>query len=510
MTSQRIIRTYLGVAATTTLAQSLIWGVNTLFLLSVGLDIFQVMLVNAAYTVAQVIFEVPTGVVADTVGRRMSYLLAVGTILVSTLLYVGFGVAGYGIWPFVAASALLGIGYTFYTGAVDAWMVDALHSVGYEGRLEPIFARYGIMFGVFMLIGTTLGWPARPGRPLDPVRGAGGRAGARVPARAAGDARPRLQGAAADRRQLRPRDEAHRHRRGHLRPPRPRDPLHHVRVAGAGRVLHVRVLLVAEVLPRPARQGPGLGHRRDRRARRAHADPGQCPRRADHGARPRPRPDPHGVQRSDDGGGHRRRAGAAVLDRRAAVPGLDHGLRHLDAGQAGMARTRASRRSSARPSSRWTRCSAMAAPRWGRSASAGCRRRVSIPFAWLVGGVVQAASVPLLGVARRAERAEPAGPSRENPGASPASRWNRRAASARSRRSRAFPATRPPAAKAPSASPDRAQEAGRAARSARRGSSTGSLARRARCQRAEPCTWRCRSSTWCGGPRRRRACRRWA
>jgi MFS family permease len=157
MEAQRIIRTYYGVAATTTLAQSLIWGVNTLFLLSVGLDIFQVMLVNAAYTVAQVIFEVPTGVVADTVGRRASYLLAVGIILVSTLLYVGFGLAGYGVWPFAAASALLGIGYTFYTGAVDAWMVDALQSVGYEGRLEPIFARYGMTFGVSMLIGTTVG-----------------------------------------------------------------------------------------------------------------------------------------------------------------------------------------------------------------------------------------------------------------------------------------------------------------------------------------------------------------
>jgi MFS family permease len=157
MTAQRIIRTYYGIAATTTLAQALIWGVNTLFLLSVGFDIFEVMLINAAYTVAQVVFEVPTGVVADTVGRRVSYLLAVGTILVSTLLYVGFGLAGYGLWPFAAASALLGVGYTFYTGAVDAWMVDALQSVGYEGRLEPIFARYGITFGIFMLIGTTLG-----------------------------------------------------------------------------------------------------------------------------------------------------------------------------------------------------------------------------------------------------------------------------------------------------------------------------------------------------------------
>jgi MFS family permease len=157
MTARRIIRTYLGIAASTTLAQSLIWGINTLFLLSVGLDIFQVMLVNAAYTVAQVFFEVPTGVIADTVGRRVSYLLAVGIIFVSTLLYMAFGLAGYGVWPFAVASALLGLGYTFYTGAVDAWMVDALHSVDYQERLEPIFARYGMVFGVFMLVGTTAG-----------------------------------------------------------------------------------------------------------------------------------------------------------------------------------------------------------------------------------------------------------------------------------------------------------------------------------------------------------------
>ena len=99
MTARRIIRTYLGIAASTTLAQSLIWGINTLFLLSVGLDIFQVMLVNAAYTVAQVFFEVPTGVIADTLGRRVSYLLAVGIIFVSTLLYMWFGLAGLGVVP---------------------------------------------------------------------------------------------------------------------------------------------------------------------------------------------------------------------------------------------------------------------------------------------------------------------------------------------------------------------------------------------------------------------------
>jgi MFS family permease len=157
MTARRIIRTYLAIAATTTLAQSLIWGVNTLFLLGAGLDIFAVMVVNASFTVAQMFFEVPTGVVADTVGRRASYLLSVAIILVSTVLYVWFGMIEAGVLPFVLASVILGFGFTFYTGAVDAWMVDALGTVGYEGKLDPIFARYGMFSGAAMLIGTTLG-----------------------------------------------------------------------------------------------------------------------------------------------------------------------------------------------------------------------------------------------------------------------------------------------------------------------------------------------------------------
>jgi MFS family permease len=157
MDARRIIRTYLGIAATTTLAQSLIWGVNTLFLLDVGLDIFEIMVVNAAFTVSQMFFEVPTGVVADTLGRRASYLLSVGIILLSTLLYVWFGVHEAGVLPFALTSVVLGVGFTFYTGAVDAWMVDALGAVGYEGKLDPIFARYGMTFGVFMLIGTISG-----------------------------------------------------------------------------------------------------------------------------------------------------------------------------------------------------------------------------------------------------------------------------------------------------------------------------------------------------------------
>src|ERR1041384_6394459 len=152
--SQRIIRTYLLITLLFNLAASLIWGVDTLFKLHAGLDIFQVMLTNAAFTLGMVVFEIPTGVVADTLGRRVSLLLCVGTLLVSTLLYVTIAWEGWGFWPFVWTSVFLGLGYTFYTGAVDAWLVDALKASGYTEPLEPVFAKGQMVFGAAMLVGT--------------------------------------------------------------------------------------------------------------------------------------------------------------------------------------------------------------------------------------------------------------------------------------------------------------------------------------------------------------------
>src|SRR2546425_5727704 len=136
---------------------SLIWGIDTLFKLHAGLDIFQVMLTNAAFTLGNVLFEIPTGVVADTLGRRVSLLLCLVTLFATTLLYVAIAREGWGFWPFMWVSVFLGLGYTFYTGAVDAWLVDALKATGYTGPLESVFARGQMVFGAAMLLGTLSG-----------------------------------------------------------------------------------------------------------------------------------------------------------------------------------------------------------------------------------------------------------------------------------------------------------------------------------------------------------------
>ena len=80
-----------------------------------------------------VLFEVPTGIVADTAGRRASYLLGTVTLAGSTLLYVGLWQIEAPFWAWAVASMLLGLGFTFFSGAVEAWLVDALTATGFTG-----------------------------------------------------------------------------------------------------------------------------------------------------------------------------------------------------------------------------------------------------------------------------------------------------------------------------------------------------------------------------------------
>jgi MFS family permease len=88
LSAQSVINNYLIISGLYTLAASLIWGVNTLFLLDAGLSIQGVFIANAAFTAGMAIFEIPTGVVADTVGRRISFLISVVILFVTTWGYV--------------------------------------------------------------------------------------------------------------------------------------------------------------------------------------------------------------------------------------------------------------------------------------------------------------------------------------------------------------------------------------------------------------------------------------
>ena len=86
----------------------------------VELDPLRLVLLGTALEVAVLIFEVPTGVLADTYGRRRS--------VITGFLLMGSGFALEGAVPtfaaVLAAQAVWGVGYTFISGALEAWIAD--------------------------------------------------------------------------------------------------------------------------------------------------------------------------------------------------------------------------------------------------------------------------------------------------------------------------------------------------------------------------------------------------
>jgi MFS family permease len=157
MTAAAVQRTYLLLMLGNTLAASFIWGINTIFLLDAGLSNLEAFAANAFFTAGMVLFEVPTGIVADTIGRRASYLSGTLTLTAATLLYVLLWQIEAPFWAWALASLALGLGFTFFSGAVEAWLVDALTATNYDGDLESVFGRGQVVGGIAMLTGSLAG-----------------------------------------------------------------------------------------------------------------------------------------------------------------------------------------------------------------------------------------------------------------------------------------------------------------------------------------------------------------
>jgi MFS family permease len=155
--ARKVQRTYLTLQLFNTLAASLIWGINTLFLLDAGLNNLEAFAANAFFTAGFVLFEIPTGVVADLRGRRTSYLLGLLTLAISTVLYLFMWYVHARFWAWALASLFLGLGFTFLSGAFEAWLADALDHAGYKEKLESVLARGEIVEGSAMLVGSVAG-----------------------------------------------------------------------------------------------------------------------------------------------------------------------------------------------------------------------------------------------------------------------------------------------------------------------------------------------------------------
>jgi MFS transporter, DHA3 family, tetracycline resistance protein len=111
----------------------------------IGLDALQLVLVGTAMEVTIFLFEIPTGVLADVYSRRLSIII--GTVLMGAGFLVMGSIASFGAALF--SQFLWGVGYTFTSGAYDAWMVD---EVG-QARAGEGFTRGGQIGALAGLVG---------------------------------------------------------------------------------------------------------------------------------------------------------------------------------------------------------------------------------------------------------------------------------------------------------------------------------------------------------------------
>jgi DHA3 family tetracycline resistance protein-like MFS transporter len=141
---------YLTNAAAGAFVSSLIFTpLAVYYVTTVGLDPLQLVLVGTVLEGTIILFEIPTGVVADVYSRRLSIVLGRTLFGVAFLLEGSLPLFG----AILLAEVIRGIGETFLSGASQAWLAD---EVG-EARLGPIFLRAAQLRRAAGLLGIAAG-----------------------------------------------------------------------------------------------------------------------------------------------------------------------------------------------------------------------------------------------------------------------------------------------------------------------------------------------------------------
>jgi DHA3 family tetracycline resistance protein-like MFS transporter len=118
-------RFYLAARSTYALCWATIVTVNLVFMVEVAkLDPLQMVLVGTVLELSVFLFEIPTGVVADRVSRRLSVVIGHG------LMGVGFFVIVLvpEFWMILVSQIIWGLGWTFISGAYSAWLTSEIGS----------------------------------------------------------------------------------------------------------------------------------------------------------------------------------------------------------------------------------------------------------------------------------------------------------------------------------------------------------------------------------------------
>ncbi len=110
--------------------------VTTLFYLHRGLSYTEIFILAMVFGVGKILFEVPTGMLADKIGRKWSLILGILTFLVHYIIYF----FAHGLFEMIIGFLVMVLGVTFISGTVEAFVYDSLK---FCKRVKDMKKEYG-------------------------------------------------------------------------------------------------------------------------------------------------------------------------------------------------------------------------------------------------------------------------------------------------------------------------------------------------------------------------------
>jgi DHA1 family quinolone resistance protein-like MFS transporter len=131
----------------------LVFPILILLILDKGLSLFQAGTVLAIYSSTTMLLEVPTGGLADSIGRKKVYMMSVAVyIATAAALLLSFDFATVAV-----AGMIMGVGRALSSGAMDAWFVDEYKAACPEGNLQQALAKVNVFIPQGLGAGSLVG-----------------------------------------------------------------------------------------------------------------------------------------------------------------------------------------------------------------------------------------------------------------------------------------------------------------------------------------------------------------
>lgn len=117
------------------------------FLLEIGCSVSDIALLNVCFFIAIILAELPTGMLADGRSRAWAIRTGFAVRLAGIITYS----CARNFWGALAGEVLEALGFAFVSGALDAWITDALRRRGEEGERQYVLTTCGMITGFMML-----------------------------------------------------------------------------------------------------------------------------------------------------------------------------------------------------------------------------------------------------------------------------------------------------------------------------------------------------------------------